>query len=123
MKRYQIWDKTTNVYTPSGEEFTPDQWIERYAWIKNPAAVPVISYGMINGGYIGELNQMKDTCIGMGATFDDSLSNEEILEKIEEFEDNYKPEESATPSAEERIASALEAQVMLSMPDDTTTEE
>lgn len=125
MKRYQIWDKTSNVYTPSGEEFTPEQWIERYGWIKNPVAVPVISYGLINGGFIGELSQMKTMCEEMGATFDDSLTNEELLQAIEDYEDSLSVQSSNSVSAEERIAAALEAQVMLSMPDaeDTSSED
>ena len=52
---------------------------------------------------------------------DTSLPVEEKIAKIEEII-NAEPEEDTSASAEERIAAALEAQVMMSLPDDTITE-
>ena len=52
---------------------------------------------------------------------DTSLPVEEKITKIEEII-NAEPEEDTSASAEERIAAALEAQVMMSLPDDTITE-
>ena len=52
---------------------------------------------------------------------DTSLSVEEKIAKIEEII-NAEPEEDTSSSTEERIAAALEAQVMMSLPDDTITE-
>ena len=43
------------------------------------------------------------------------------IAKIEEIV-NTEPEEDTSASAEERIAAALEAQVMMSLPDDTVNE-
>jgi hypothetical protein len=33
MSRYAIWDKTSNIYTPVGEELTAEQWLNRYAFL------------------------------------------------------------------------------------------
>lgn len=46
-----------------------------------------------------------------------SLSTEEKITKIEEII-NAVPEVDTTPTAEERIAAALEAQTLMSMPDE-----
>lgn len=112
LKRYAIWDKVSNVYTPSGEEFTPEQWINRYCWINNPSAVPIVAKGLINGAICGELSQMKDMAEESGAVFPEGLTNEELLEAIEAYEDKVNTP-SDTPRAEERIAAALEYQNLL----------
>lgn len=119
-KRYAIWDRKTNIYTPAGEELTPSNWLERYAFLRIPSAVPVVSAGLFNGGFCGELGEMKRIYTNMGATFEDSLTDEELLVAIEEFEDSLKvaSSSSSTVSAEERIAAALEAQVMMALPDE-----
>ena len=117
MAKYQIWDKQSNVYTPIGENLTPEMWIARYGWIANPVAIPVVAGGVINGAFIGELNEMKALYERMGAVFTEGISNEELLAEIEAFEDALnKP--STEVSTDERIAAALEAQVMLSLPDE-----
>ena len=117
MAKYQIWDKQSNVFTPVGENLTPEAWIARYSWISNPVAVPVIADGIINGAFIGELSEMKKVYEKMGAVFTEGISNEELLAEIEAFEDSMNAP-STEVSTEERIAAALEAQVMMSMPDE-----
>ena len=117
MSKYQIWDKTSNVFTPVGENLTPEMWINRYGWIANPVAIPVIASGVINGAFIGELNEMKALYERMGAVFTDGISNEELLAEIEAFEDEMNKPRTEV-STDERIAAALEAQVMLSLPDE-----
>lgn len=121
-KRYQIWDKVSDVYTPVGEKLTADQWIARYGWIKAPGAVPVVAVGLINGALIDELGQMKKRYEQQGATFDSSLSGQDLLDAIEAFEDeqaaNAKAaaeEAAATPSAEERLAAAMEFQNLMNL--------
>lgn len=116
-RKYQIWDKQSNVYTPIGEELTPSQWIERYGWINNPAAVPVIAAGMFNGAFIGELFQMKLMYEAQGAEFDPSLTNEQLLDAIAEFEDKINTPDPDYVSTEERTAAALEAIALENMPD------
>ena len=115
-KRYTIWDKVSDIYTPVGEKLTAEQWIARYGWINAPGAVPIVAAGLINGALIDELNQMKARCEQMGATFEEELSNEQLLDAIEAWED----ERASTPveqepTTEERIAAALEYQNLLSL--------
>lgn len=120
MSKYKIWNKTDLIYTPSGEELSPEQWLDRYKWAKNPNAKMVISGGTINGAFCGELNNMKEMYRKMGATITDDMSDEEVLAAIEDFEDN--PPWANQPTIEERTAAALEAQVLLSLPaEDETT--
>ena len=99
--RYQIWDKTSNIYTPVGEELSPEEWISRYQWIKLPNTVPVVAAGLFNGAFIGELNEMRMMCQNQGADFSECLTGEEILEVIEAFEDKLNTPADAIPSAEE----------------------
>ena len=111
-KRYQIWDKTSNVFTPSGEKFTPEQWIERYPIFEEDFAIPVIAKGTYNGGYCGELGQLKQIYGDAGVEFTDEMTNEEVLEAIEAYEDKMNAP-SDEPSAETRIADALEYQNLM----------
>lgn len=121
-KKYAIWDKTSNVYTPSGAMFTPEQWIDKFKWINAPGMVPIVSGGSFNGSYCGELNNMKDRYARIGCEFNDSMSDQEIIDTINDFEDARDAEaiEAAkmsadTPTDTERIAAALEYQNLLSM--------
>ena len=117
-KCYAIWDKVSDIYTPVGEKLTAEQWISRYGWINAPGAVPIVQAGLLNGGYSGELSQMKAIAEQQGAVFDEELSGQDLLDAIEAWEDEMnKPvdpsEQEAT--AEERIAAALEYQNLLSL--------
>ena len=114
MAKYSIWDKTSTIYTPVGEALTPEQWIERYGWMNNPAAVPVVAAGLINGAFCGELNEMRNSYENMGADFSACTTNEEVLNEIEAFE-NQMNTPSNEPTAEERIAAAMEYQNLLSL--------
>lgn len=114
-KRYQIWDKVSDIYTPVGEKLSAEEWLSRYGWINAPGAVPVISAGIINGAFSGELNQMKEMCEHRGATFEEGLSNEQLLDAIEAFEDTPPEPVEQEATAEERIAAALEYQNLLSL--------
>ena len=121
-KRYAIWDKVSDIYTPVGERLSAQQWIDRYGWIKAPGSVPIVAAGLINGALIDELGQMKNRYEQQGCTFTEAMSNQEILDAIETFEDQRAAEAKAaaeeaanTPSAEERLAAAVEFQNLLAM--------
>ena len=121
-KRYAIWDKVSDIYTPVGERLSAQQWIDRYGWIKAPGSVPIVAAGLINGALIDELSQMKTRYEQQGATFDSSLSGQALLDAIEAFEDQRAADAKAaaeeaanTPSAEERLAAAVEFQNLLAM--------
>lgn len=120
--KYQIWDKTSNIYTPSGKMFTPAEWIEMYGWINMPGAVPVISTGRINGKFSGELHEMKEMYEGRGCIFTEDMTNEQVLEAMEAFDEaqaeaakQAAEEAAATPSAEERLAAAMEFQNLMNL--------
>ena len=114
MSKYTIWNKTDMIYTPVGESLMPEQWIGRYGWIGNPSAIPVIADGIINGAFCGELNEMRNSYENMGADFSACTTAEEVLNEIEAFE-NQMNTPSTKPSAEERIAAAMEYQNLLSL--------
>ena len=124
--RYKIWDGQENVITmgfdkPPSEGgknvFTPEDWKFLYPF----AAVPgkcIIHGGTINGQICEERDGFLQLRKEQGAPIelDGSMTDEEILEIVEIWED-AQGIEPQVPSAEERIAAALEAQVMMSMPD------
>ncbi len=121
MPRYRIWDRKTDIVTFTGEVFTPEQWLELYAFARSPTAIPVVSGGEINGGFMGELHEMIDMALRAGCQFQDVMTPEQILEAIEAFEDamNTPPDPAdIPPTAEERTAAALEFIAMSSLPDE-----
>lgn len=116
-KRYAIWDKVSPILTPIGEVMTPEKWIERYPIAGVQTITVVCAAGEINGAFFGTLGQMVQMYEAQGADFSACTTPEEKLEVIEAFEDAMNaPSEEAT--AEERIAAALEYQVMASLPDE-----
>lgn len=120
MSRYQIWDKQSVVITPSMEIFTPDQWKERYPIANLEGFDLVISGGKINGALCMEFDDFKQMWADQGCQFDDSWNQRQCLDAIELFENKQREEQKSQGNAitpEERIAAALEAQVLLSMPD------
>ena len=116
MSRYKIWDKESNVITPVGEVLTPAQWIERYP-VANVLPT-VCGGGAINGAYFGIYDEMIDLYTKNGCDFSECNTEQEHLDKIEEFEDEMNTVDTSVVSTDERIASALEAQVLMSMPDE-----
>ena len=118
MKRYAIWNKVDPILTPIGEVLTPEKWVDRYPVAGVESITVICAAGEINGAFFGTLGQMVQMCEAQGADFSACTTNEEKLAVIEAFEDsmNAHPIE---PTAEERIAAALEYQVMASLPDET----
>ena len=116
MKRYAIWDKKSAIITPVGEVLTAEQWIDRYPVAGVESITVVCSAGEISGGFFGTLGQMVQMYEAQGADFSECETAEEKLEVIEAFEDAMNAP-SDVASAEERIAAALEYQVMASLPD------
>lgn len=113
--RYQIWNGTDSIITPSGAQFTAREWAERYPWVKLPGAKMIITAGLINGGAAMEYAATVEQYRKAGAAIADGMTEEEVLAAIEAFEDN--PPGADEPGPEERIAAALEAQVLLSEPE------
>lgn len=117
--RYQIWNGTDSIITPSGAQFTAAQWADRYPWVKLPGAKMIITAGVINGGAAMEFAATVEHYRKSGAAIAEGMTDGEILAAIEDFEDN--PPGANEPGAEERIAAALEAQVMMSEPEAVNT--
>lgn len=116
MARYQIWDKQSGIYTPSGAQFTAAEWAAKYPWVNIPGAKMIITAGIINGGAAMEFEQTKAFYQQQGAAITDGMTDEEVLAAIEDFEDN--PPGADEPSVEERTAAALEFLAMNSLPDE-----
>lgn len=116
MARYQIWDKQSTVITPIGEQLTPSEWLARYPWAGMDGVHMVISGGVINGGCALVLEDMVEQYTRMGCDFSTCKSPEEQLAAIEAFEDMPVVAEYV-PTAEERIAAALEYQNIVGMED------
>ena len=119
MKRYAIWDKVSPIITPIGEVLTAEQWKSRYPVAALDSITVICAAGELNGAFFGTLGQMVQMYENQGADFSACTTDEEKLEVIEAFEDALNTL-SDEPSAEERIAAALEYQVMASLPDETT---
>lgn len=121
MSRYQIWNKVDNIITPSGAQFSAIEWANQYPWSKLPGVKMVITTPPINGGCALEYGGMVEQYKKMGCVIDDTMSDNEVLSAIEDFEDN--PPYADEPSNEERIAAAMEAQVLLMSPSEMSLNE
>lgn len=111
MKKLLIYDRKTTYMYPSGKVATPEVVAKDY-----PASQSF--------KFIIETDEAKEVIYGFYPfsslksqyEIDSSLSDEEAITQIEEIINT--PEEVSTePSAEERIAAALEYQNMASMED------
>lgn len=119
MSRYAIWDKTSPIITPIGEVLTAEQWVSRYPVAGVETIKVVCAGGEINGAFFGTFGAMKEMYEKMGCDFSSCETDQDVLDAIETHEDYLNtPVESDEPTTDERIAAALEAQVMMSMPDE-----
>ena len=114
--KYAIWNKKDDIITPIGEVLSAKEWIDRYPVAGLEHITVVCGAGEINGSFFGTLGQMVKMYEDRGCDFSGCASNEEMLERIENF-DKEMNTVSTEPTAEERIAAALEYQVIASMPD------
>ena len=113
MAKYKIWDQESNIYTPVGEELTPDQWKARYGWIRIPGAKMVISDGLINGAFVAEFTSFVETYVRMGVEFTEGMSDQDKLDAIAAFEEA--PVVNVVASADERIAAEMEYNTIVAM--------
>jgi DNA-binding transcriptional regulator LsrR (DeoR family) len=125
MNKYAIWNKKDLILTPIGEVLTAEQWIQRYPIAGVETITVICAAGEINGGFFGTLGQMVELYTNMGCDFSACKTAEDKLAAIESFEDAKEAEARAAAEAaaneistDERIAAALEAQVLMSMPDE-----
>lgn len=119
--KYAIWDKQSNIYTPAGGMYTPEEWMERHPAARDPEMVILCAAGKTNGAFFSTLDMVVDQYEDAGCDFSGCKTPEEMLAAIAEFNEAQRQEQEAaaqTVSADERIADALEDMVVLSMPDD-----
>ena len=121
MTRYAIWDKVSPVYTPNGKKFTAEQWKEEYPIAELESVKIVCGGGELKGAFFGVFSEMVEMYRKAGCDFSECTEDQDYLDAIEAFEDEMnKP--STEPTTDERIAAALEYQVMSSLPDEEVTE-
>ena len=113
--QYQIWNKLDDIITPSGAQFTAQEWADRYPWAKLPGVKMVITAPPINGGCAMEYSATVAHYKKAGAAITDGMTDQEVLAAIEDFEDN--PPDPG-PSVEERTVAALEFLALNSLPDE-----
>lgn len=114
MSRYAIWNKQDPVYTLVGEKLTAEQWIGRRPIAGLETVKVVCAGGAVNGAIFEIFSDFVDMFKRMGCDFSACETDQDYLDAIEAFEDamNAKANE---PTAEERIAAALEYQNMMSL--------
>ena len=116
MKKIELYTGDKIYMFPNGDIATKDRMLEQF-----PA---VLTFDhIIETDEAGEVAFAVQNLSAMCSLYqiDISLSVEEKIAKIEEII-NAEPEEDTSASTEERIAAALEAQVLMSLPDATETE-
>lgn len=99
-KRYAIWNRKDDIYTPGVDpkiqgltysnqfgtgHFTADEWLMLHP--APPNAVIICSTGDYNGGFFGTLGSLVQIYEGLGADFSAAKTDEEKLDVIEAFED------------------------------------
>lgn len=114
MKKIELYTGNKMYMFPNGDIATKERMLQQF-----PAVLtfPHIVETDENGEVAFAVQNLSAMCSLYNV--DRSLSTEEKIAKIEEIV-NTKPEIDTTPNTEERIAAALEAQVMMSLPDETT---
>lgn len=118
MSRYVIWDETSRVIVPTGKVFTAEEWLDRYPMARLEDIYLVISGGTINGAFCQEYTSFVDIYTHQGCDFTGCETMQDHLDRIEQFEDERNTVNDNYINPEERIAAALEAQVMMAMPDE-----
>ena len=118
--RYKVWDKKEDIFTLGKDDkagkmrWTAREYIDTHAlWADLPDTKVIIGGGKINGTVFMEFDATVKFYKNMGAAIVDGMTDRQILDAIEDFEDN--PPVAGIPSAEERIAAALEFNNILRM--------
>lgn len=126
MSKYKIWDKTSDIYTLGRDKttgknhYTANEYMEIFApWAAIDGVKVIVGSGTINGMVFMEFNATIEHYKRLGCDFSQCQSDDDYLHAISDFEDN--PPFANEPTNEERIAAALEAQVMMALPDSEAT--
>ena len=114
MSRYKIWDGKEPIFTPVGEELTAEQWTARYKWAKIPGVRMIIGGGAINGSVAMEFGATVDFYKKQGCAINESMSDTEILQAIEAFEDTPRVDQTE-PDVTERMVALEEYKAMVEL--------
>lgn len=114
MGKYKIWDKKSPLVTPIGEVLTPQDVFKRYPAAQLEGMKYIVCDAPISMAVFMEFEATKEYYKRLGVPITDDMTDQEVLDAISEWEEN--PPEPA-PTAEERIAAALEFQNILMLPD------
>ena len=109
MSKYKIWDGEEVVYTLGAPyKFTPEQWRAKYPWSEVVPCV-ISGEGAINGAFCMPYPDFVNIRAKEGCDFTECVEDQDYLDAIEAFEDLMNTP-SNEPTAEERIAAAMEYQ-------------
>jgi hypothetical protein len=108
--KYKIWNGTDTLITPVGEVLSAEQVKAKYPASAIAGMKYVICDAPISLGVFMEFEQTKATYKQMGAPITDGMTDQQVLDAISYFEENPP---APQPSAEERMAAALEFQSMM----------
>lgn len=111
--KYKIWDKQETLITPVGDVLTAEQVKAKFPMAALPNFKFMICDAPISMGVFMELEQTKNHYKGLGVEITDEMTDQEVCDAITHFEENPPAPE---PSAEERMASAMEFQSMMMIP-------
>lgn len=112
MKKIELYTGNKTYMFPNGDIATKEKMLTSFpAVLTFPHIIETDEAGEVAFA----VQNLSATCSMYN--IDLSLSTEEKIAKIEEII-NTVPEVDTTPTAEERIAAALEAQTLMSMPDE-----
>lgn len=114
--KYKIWDKTSNLVTPIGENLSPAEVIARYPMADLDGFKFVVCDAPISMGVFMEFEQTKMHYAQIYKLDFTGKTDQEVLDMITYAEENPP---APAPSAEERTAAALEFANILAMPDTT----
>ena len=115
MIKLEFYTGEKDYVTPSGVLYNKEKVLEEF-----PAAltVPFVVETNSKGRVIFGMSALDTLCSVYG--IDDELSDDEAIAAIEEIRNTPAP--NPEPTAEERIAAALEYQVITSLHDETESE-
>jgi len=116
--KYKIWNKSDSLITPIGEVLTPQQVIERHPAAGVEGIKYIIADQPISMAVFMEFEATKNFYKQLGVPITDDMTDQEVLDAISAWEENPPAPE---PTAEERIAAALEFQNLTSLPDLSVT--
>lgn len=109
---YKVWNKQDSLITPIGEVLTPQDVFSRFPASQLADMKYVISSQPVSMSLFVELEQFKSVFRQQGVSIPDDALPSEALAIISEWENTPKPQ---LPSVEERIASAMEFEMLLKM--------